>query len=114
MERSFFLSIWKEIEDKKKKTVDDKSVDVSKKDWTHAVSEVAEINKLLGEPMTDEKALGFIKNLLMENHHQQQQQQQKQKQQQQQQQKQQQQRKIETQATINTKGIGTILQPSRE
>ena len=64
----------------KKKNIDDKTVDVSEKDnnqskgvnnnkkqWTHATNEVAAINKLLGEPMTDDKALGFIKNLLLKN-----------------------------------------------
>ena len=64
----------------KKKNIDDKTADVNEKDnkqskgvnnnkkqWTHATSEVAAINKLLGEPMTDDKALGFIKNLLLKN-----------------------------------------------
>ena len=62
----------------KKKNIGDKTVDVSEKninqskganidEWSHATSEVAAINKLLGEPMTDDKALGFIKNLLLKN-----------------------------------------------
>ena len=73
--QTFYIFV--EKEELKKKNLDKKTVDVSqkenhhskepKKQWTHAVSEVAAINKLLGEPMTDDKALGFIKKLLLKN-----------------------------------------------
>ncbi|XP_065644350.1 uncharacterized protein LOC100198647 isoform X14 [Hydra vulgaris] len=35
----------------------------------HAANEVAEINKLLGKPLTDDRALGLIKNLLLDKVH---------------------------------------------
>ena len=35
----------------------------------YAANEVAEINRLLGKPLTDAKALGLIKNLLLDRVH---------------------------------------------
>jgi len=45
------------------------TIETKKPEWTQAATEVAEINKLLGKPLTDEKALGFIKNLLLHQVH---------------------------------------------
>ena len=61
-----------EDEEKQKKSTADGSVGqsgASNLRRIYAANEVAEINRLLGKPLTDAKALGLIKNLLLDRVH---------------------------------------------